>query len=70
MLSLKEFKKFKLPILNHVKGGVEDTTYKKTDGFRYKDYKYSSNELNETDSYDCQCNKYGGTDKTNTLICD
>lgn len=70
MMSLKEFKKFKLPVLNLVKGGVEDTAYKKNDGFSYRDYKYGNNELNETDSYNCQCNKYGGTDRTSKIICD
>lgn len=55
--------------LNRFKGGRKDTSYQKDNGYTYRDYTYTDNELNHTVSHDCQCNVYGGKDKTDTLIC-
>lgn len=59
----------KLNSLNRFRGGREDTEYKKDNGIKYRDYKYADGEFNQTDSHDCQCNVFGGEDKTNTIIC-
>jgi hypothetical protein len=68
-LSLKRFELNAISALNKIKGGVEDTTYKQSNGYNYKDYKYGDNEVNKTDSDACACNVWGGTDKTNILAC-
>ena len=64
---MAKFRAYSVSDLNKINGGVEDTTYKQSNGYSYKDYKYGKDEINETDSNDCACNKWGGTDKTNTL---
>jgi hypothetical protein len=69
MLKFKDFKKMDLNSLNRFKGGRQDTSYKKDNGYSYRDYEYADNEFNQTDSHRCQCNVHGGTDKTDTLIC-
>lgn len=59
MIRLKHFTKYKLPILNNVKGGVSDTSYCGKNGVCYKDYSYRDNEINETNSAP-NCIIYGG----------
>jgi len=68
MSKIKDFKKMELNFLNQFRGGVENTSYKQENGHSYKDYKYANAEFNSTESYNCQCNVYGGTDKTNVAI--
>lgn len=61
---MKTFKKYKINDLNKIKGGVKDTTWtSNTTGWKYKDYKYNDNEVNETNSTP-DCTAWGGLDKT------
>ena len=69
MIKLKDFKKMELNFLNYYRGGRTDTEYKKDNGFKYRDYDYDKEEVNATESHRCHCNVEGGSDKTDTLIC-
>ena len=59
MLKFEDFKK-NLVLHNKYYGGKTDT---KDNCGRVTDYEYDKDELNTTESYRCQCNKFGGSDK-------
>lgn len=61
---MENFIKYQNNDLNKIKGGVKDTVWtSNTTGWKYRDFKYNDNEINETNSRP-DCTAYGREDKT------